>query len=115
MGDRGLGLGWGIHYLFVLSACFWAGVCLAGRVGGQATQSGSTRTPSPAVAVVAAVGSTCYGLTLRIYLGGGAGNADHSILGETDNCAESRGTAQLRGIPRYRPRPAVPLWAGDIL
>ena len=96
MGDRGVGPGWGIHYLFVLSACFWAGVCSAGRVGGQATQSGSTRTPSPAVAVVAAVGGTCYGLTPRIYLGGGAGNADHSILGETD---------KLRGIPegpRYR-------------
>ena len=60
------------------------GVCLAGRVGGQATQSGSTRTPCPAVAVVAAVGGTCFGLTPRIYLGGGAGNADHSILGETD-------------------------------
>jgi hypothetical protein len=73
-----------------------AGVCPAGRVGGQATQSGSTRTPSPAVAVVAVVGSTGSGLTPRIYLGGGAGNADHSILGETD---------KLRGIPegpRYR-------------
>jgi hypothetical protein len=91
-----VGLGWGIHYLFVLSACFWAGVCSAGRVGGQATQSGSTRTLSPAVAVVAVVGSTCYGLTSSIYLGGSAGNADHSILGETD---------KLRGIPegpRYR-------------
>jgi hypothetical protein len=92
----GLGCQWGIHYLFVLSAWFWAGVCSAGRVGGQATQSGSTRTPSPAVAVVAVVGSTCYGLTPSIYPGGGAGNADHSILGETD---------KLRGIPegqRYR-------------
>ncbi len=63
---------------------FSAGLCLAGRVGGQATQSGSTRTPCPAVAVVAAVGGTCFGLTPRICLGGGAGNADHSILGETD-------------------------------
>ena len=79
-----------------------AGVCPAGRVGGQATQSGSRRTPSPAVAVVAVVGSTGSGLTLRIYLGGGAGNADHSILGETD---------KLRGIPegpRYRSGVATP-------
>ena len=69
VGSRGVGLGWGIHYLFkfVLSAWFWAGVCPAGRVGGQATQSGSTRTPSPAVAVVAVVGSTGSGLTPRIY------------------------------------------------
>jgi hypothetical protein len=91
-----VGPGWGIHYLFLLSACFWAGVCPTGRVGGQATQSGSTRTPSPAVAVVAAVGGTYNGLTPRIYLGGGAGNADHSMLGET---------VKLRGIPecpRYR-------------
>ena len=66
-----------------------AGVCPAGRVGGQATQSGSTRTLSPAVAVVAVVGSTDSGLTLYIYLGGGAGNSDHSILGETTICAES--------------------------
>ena len=84
--------------MFVLSANFWAGVRPTGRVGGQADQPGPTRTPSPAVAVVAAVGSICYGLpvTPRIYLGGGAGNADHSILGETD---------KLRGIPegqRYR-------------
>ena len=85
-----MGPGWGIHYLFLLSACFWAGVCPTGRVGGQATQSGSTRTPSPAVAVVAVVGSTGSGLTLRIYLGGGAGKAHHSILGETD---------ELCGIP----------------
>ncbi len=66
-----------------------------GCVGGQATQSGSTCIPSPAVAVVAAVGSTCYGLTYRTYLGGGAGNADHS-MGEAD---------KLRVVPdgqRYR-------------
>ena len=35
--------------------------------------------------LVAVVGSTGSGLTPRIYLGGGAGNADHSILGETIN------------------------------
>ncbi len=71
---------------------FGRGCARLGGVGGQATQSesGSTRAPSPAVAVVAVVGSTCYGLPLRIYMGGGTGNADHSILGETD---------KLRGIP----------------
>ncbi len=70
------------------------GVCQAGRVGGQATHSGSTRTPSPAVVLVAAVGGTCYGLTPHIYLGGGAGNADHSMLGET---------VELREIPEGPP------------
>ena len=53
------GWGWDADILpFLLSAWFWAGVCPADRVGRQTTQSGSTRTPSPAVAVVAAVGST---------------------------------------------------------
>ncbi len=85
MGKQG-----GASGVLVLSAWVLAGVCPAGGVDGQATQSGSARTPSPAVAVVAAVGSTCYGLTLRIYLGGGAGKAHHSILGETD---------ELCGIP----------------
>jgi hypothetical protein len=59
-------------------------------------------TSSPAVAVVAVVGSTGSGLTPRIYLGGGAGNADRSIMGETD---------KLRGIPegpRYRSGVATP-------
>ncbi len=67
-----------------------------GCAGGQTTQSGFTRTPGPAVAVVAVVGSTCYGLTLRIYLGGGAGNAYHAYWARPTNCAESpkaRGTA----------------------
>jgi hypothetical protein len=69
----------------------WARVCPVGRVGGQTTQSGSTRTPCPAVAIV---GSTGSGLTPRIYLGGGAGDADHSIMGETDSeSPEARGTA----------------------
>ena len=53
----GVGAGMGDTLPFLLSAWFWAGVCPAGRVGWQATQSGSTLTPSPAVAVVAAVGS----------------------------------------------------------
>ena len=88
--------GWGIFALggagmgklpFRLSAWFWAGLCSAGRVGGQVTQSGSTRIPSPAVAVVAAVGCTYR-----------AGSVDHwhGILGKID---------KLRGIPegmRYR-------------
>jgi hypothetical protein len=43
----------GTYYPFLLSAWFWAGVCPAGLVGGQDTQPGSTRIPSPAVAVVA--------------------------------------------------------------
>ena len=37
-GCRGVWLGWVMHYLFILSAQFWAGVCPTGRVGGQATQ-----------------------------------------------------------------------------
>ena len=55
---RGGGGGMGDTLPILLSSWFWAGVCLAGSVGGQATQSGSTCIPSPAVAVVAAVGST---------------------------------------------------------
>jgi len=89
-------VGWGIHYLSVLSANFWAGVCSSGRVGGQADQAGPTRTPSPAVAVVAMAGSSCPGMQPRTYLGVGAGSVDHSELGEID---------KLRGIPegpRYR-------------
>jgi hypothetical protein len=35
-----------------LSACFLAGGCLAGLVGGQDTQQESARTPNPALAVV---------------------------------------------------------------
>ena len=78
--------GWG-HYHSDCPHGFWAGVCSAGRVGGQVTQSGSTRIPSPAVAVVAAVGCTYR-----------AGSVDHwhGILGKID---------KLRGIPegmRYR-------------
>ena len=96
-----VGLGGGIHYLFVLSAWFWAGVCLAGLVGGQDTQSRPTRTPSPAVAVAAVVGGS-FGLTPRIYLGGDAESADHGNTGQT---------VKLLGIPegqRYRSGVATP-------
>ena len=79
----------------------WAGVCPAGLVGGQDTQPGSTRTPSPAVAVVAG-GSSSSGLSTRTYLGGGPGNAAHSTNGPD------------RQIARNPRRPAVPLWGGDI-
>ena len=85
----------------LLSAWFWAGVCPAGLVGGQDTQPGSTRTPSPAVAVVAG-GSSSSGLSARTYLGGGVGTAAHSTNGPDRQMARN---------PR---RPAVPLWGGDI-
>lgn len=83
--------GWtrGTHYLPYCPQIFWAGVCSAGVVGGQDTQPRSTRTPSPAVAVVAGE-LLVLRVVARIYLGGGAGNADHSTTGQTD---------KLRGIP----------------
>jgi hypothetical protein len=75
------------------------GDVLGWLVGGQEYQLGSTRTPSPAVAVVAGEP-----LVLRvvacIYLGGG--KVAHGTIGPD------------RQIARNPPRPAVPLWGGDI-
>ena len=94
-GDRGVGPGWGIHYLSYCPHGFRRGSRSAGLVGGQDTQSRPTRTPSPAVAVAAVVGGS-YGLTPRIYLGDDAESADHGNTGQT---------VKLLGIPegqRYR-------------
>ena len=88
--------------LFPLSAWFWAGVCSAGRVGGQVTQSGSTRIPSPAVAVVAAVGCTY------------RADATH-LPGRRCWKRRPRHIGQDRQIARNPRRHAVPLWGGDIL
>ena len=99
---QGGGAGMGDTLPFLLSAWFWAGVCPAGRVGGQATQSGSTRTPSPAVAVVAAVDSTY--------------RADAAHLpGRRRGKRRPRQIGRDRQIARNPRRLAVPLWDGDII
>ena len=93
-----VGLVCGTHNLS-LHMAFWTGVCPAGLVGGQDTQPGSTRNPSPAVAVVAR-GSSNSGLSTRIYLGGGAGNAAHSTDGPDLPVARNP----------LRPRDTAPGW-----
>ena len=93
------GIGRGGLYPFLLSAKFWAGVCSAGLVGGQEYQLGSTRTPSPAVAVVAGELLVLRAVA-RIYLGGGY--VAHGTIGPD------------RQIARNPRRPAVPRWGGDI-
>ena len=88
------GPGWGTHYLFLLSAWFWAGVCPAGLVGGQDTQPGSTRAPSPAVAVVA--GGQLELRAVNPHLPGRRRWPPTALTGQT---------VKLRGIPegqRYR-------------
>ena len=81
-----MGLGWGLHYRSYCPQDFWVGVCSAGSVGEQAVRvpCGSTRTPCPAVVVIAAVGSMCSGLAPPIYQEDGAGSVNHSKLVEID-------------------------------
>ena len=74
-------------------------MCSAGLVGGQDAQPGSTRTPSPAVAVVAGE-LLVLRVVARIYQGGGF--VAHGTIGPD------------RQIARNPRRPAVPRWGGDI-
>jgi hypothetical protein len=84
---------------FLQSAEFWAKVCSAGLVGGQECQLRSTRTLSPAVAVVAGELLVLL-IVARNYLGGV--NVARCTIGPG---------RQIALNPR---RPAVPLCGGDI-
>ena len=85
------------------------GVCPAGCVGGQATQQGSTRTPSPARGSGTWRSWLDQGVRTPLPLGADAGTVGHGRYGSIPVSGPDR---QIARNPR---RPEVPSWGGDVL